>query len=144
MLARYRREVMGLVIGDPAAPQHEDDLEPLRGERPEGVVMPVAASATLVVVRASPFALLKRLKRELVDGIAQVRVAGVPEHHQDLLAATVGDGNGAGMALEMAEGLPAPGRVAELSIEPRNRGPALAARQGRRPFRCRHTREKIG
>src|SRR2546426_4123333 len=144
MLPRHRRQVIGLVVGDPAAPQHEDDLEPLRGERPEGVVMPVAASAAPVVVRAGPFALLKRLKRELVDGLAQVHVAGVPEHHEDLLAAAVGDGHGAGMALEMAEGLPAPGRVPELSIEPGNRGPAPAARQGRCPCRGRHPREKIG
>src|SRR5207245_8870524 len=30
MLPRHRRQVIGLVVGDPAAPQHEDDLEPLR------------------------------------------------------------------------------------------------------------------
>src|SRR5205807_1135209 len=116
MLSRHRRQVMGLVIGDLAAPQHEDDLEPLRRERAERVVMAVAAAAAAVVIGARPLACLERLQGELVHGVAQVGVAGEPEQHGHVLAAAVGHGDDAGVALEMAKGLPAPGGVAQLSV----------------------------
>src|SRR5438445_10627816 len=99
---------MGLVIGDLAAPQHEDDLEPLRRERAERVVMAVASAAAAVVVGARPLARLERLQGELVHGVAQVGVAGETEQHGHWLAAAVGHGVDAGMALAYAAGLPAP------------------------------------
>ena len=70
--------------------------------------MPMTSPAAPVVVGASPLAVVKRLQRELVRGIAQVCVAGKAEDHDDLLAASICDRDDAGVALEMAERLPAP------------------------------------
>src|SRR2546426_3730755 len=97
MLPGHRGEVVGLVVGHLPGPEDEDDLEPLRGERPDGVVMAVPTLPAPVVVRARPLALAQRLEGELVDGLAQVHVAGEAELDAHLLAAAVGDGDGAGV-----------------------------------------------
>jgi hypothetical protein len=54
LLPRHRRQVVLLVIGDLALPQDEDDLQPLRAQRPEHPVMRVAPRSLLVVVRPGP------------------------------------------------------------------------------------------
>src|SRR5436309_12158153 len=144
MLPGHRGKVVGLVVGHLPGPEDEDDLEPLRGERPDGVVMAVPTLPAPVIVRARPLALAQRLEGELVDGLAQVHVAGEAELDAHLLAAAVGDGDGAGVPLEMPERLPAAGGVAELGIELRHGRAAPAAGQGRGALRRRHAGEKIG
>ena len=89
MLPGDRCQVMRFVIGDPARPQDEDDLEPLGAERTQRVVMMLAAFAAPVVIRPGPLAVLERLQRELVDGGPQMAVAGKPEPDRELLAAAV-------------------------------------------------------
>src|SRR2546430_12295552 len=106
--------------------------------------MALASAPAAVVVGARPLARLQRVQGELVHRVAQVRVAGEPEHHDHLLAAALGDGDGAGGALEMAEGLPAPGGVAQLGVEARHGRAAPPAGQRPRPLSRRHAPEKIG
>src|SRR5207249_8609711 len=76
VLPRHRGEVVRLVVGHLPGPEDEDDLEPLGGERADGVVMAVPPLSAPVIVRARPLALAERLEGELVDRLAQVQVAG--------------------------------------------------------------------
>ena len=142
MLPRHRGEVVRLVVGHLPGPEDEDDLEPLGGERADGVVMAVPPLSAPVIVRARPLALAERLEGELVDRLAQVQVAGEAELDGHLLTAAVGDGDGAGVSLEMAERLPATGGVAKLGIELRHGRAAPAAGQGRGPLSRGHAGEK--
>jgi hypothetical protein len=54
LLPRHRRQVVLLVIWGLALPQDENDLEPLRAQRPERLAMRVPPRSLLVVVRSGP------------------------------------------------------------------------------------------
>jgi len=60
MLPGERCQMIRLVIRHLALPHHEDDLQPLRAERPQGLMVPVASSPVLFVVAPRPLALTQR------------------------------------------------------------------------------------
>ena len=119
-------EVMGLVIGNLAAPHDEDDLQPFRAERSHGLVMALPPRALLGVVRSRPVTLPQGEERQQMHGMTQVRVAREAEPHDLLLTTARGDGHGPGMGLQVLEGLPAPGGIAQFGPQGRHRGPALS------------------
>ena len=59
VLARHGGQVVVLVIGDLATPQHEEDLQPLRREGPQGGMVPVPPLAIAIVVGPRPLAALE-------------------------------------------------------------------------------------
>lgn len=78
-MPRDAGQVVLFVVGHLTRPHREDDLEPFGPESPERVVMAVAALPAPIVVGARPFAVPEGEEGELVDGGAQVPVAGKPE-----------------------------------------------------------------
>ncbi len=75
VLARHQREMVVLIISNVAAPQHEDDRDPLRGERPHRGLVLMTARPLAVVVGPGPLAGFERAEGELLQGVAQVAVA---------------------------------------------------------------------
>src|SRR2546426_2766425 len=107
LLSGHGRQVMRLVVREVPCPQDEQNLEPLRGERADRMMVPVSPRATSVVVRLGPLTVRERVGGELVAGLPQMLVAGEAEEDGGVLAAAVGDGDAPGVRLEMPEALPA-------------------------------------
>src|SRR5437867_10489948 len=76
LLPRHRREVVRLVVGCVALPHDEDDLQPLRAQRPECPAMRMPPPPLLVVVRPGPLTRPEREERDLIDHVPQRLVAG--------------------------------------------------------------------
>src|SRR6516164_4977664 len=143
LLPRHCRQVVRLVIRHLAFPQDEDDLHPLRAQRPEGLTMLVASRPLLVVIRPGPLARAQREEGHLIDYGPQGLVAGEAEVDDLLLAALHGHGHGASVRLQMVKRLPPPGSVPQASPE-RGRGdPMLTDRERPDPLRRWQGREKI-
>src|SRR6516165_115473 len=106
LLPRHCRQVVRLVIRHLAFPQDEDDLHPLRAQRPEGLTMLVASRPLLVVIRPGPLARAQREEGHLIDYGPQGLVAGEAEVDDLLLAALHGHGHGASVRLQMLKRLP--------------------------------------
>src|SRR5215472_4049184 len=87
LLSRHRRQMMLLVVRDLTVPHHEDDLQTLGAQRPQGRMMIVAPRPLLIVVGPGPLTLAQREKRHLIDDVAQRLVTGEAEPNDPLLAA---------------------------------------------------------
>src|SRR5262249_19249065 len=83
--ARHRRQMMLLVVRDLTVPHHEDDLQPLGAQRPQGRMMIVAPRPLLIVVGPGPLTLAQREERHLIDDVAQRLVTGDAEPNDPLL-----------------------------------------------------------
>src|SRR5262245_57797259 len=136
--------MVGLVVRNLTAPEHEDDLQPLGSQRAHGVVMAVPALPTAIVVGARPYTFGKRWPRELLGGLAHVQIAREAELDARLFAAALGDRHTAGVPLQMAKALPAAGRITQFRVQGRHGCPAQPPRQGLGPASSRHAAEKIG
>src|SRR5215470_16398849 len=144
LLARYRRQVVLLVVRDVAFPHDEADLQPFRAQRSERLAMRVSPRARLVVIRSRPHTREPREERHLINDVSRRLVAGEAELDDALLlAAPLGHGHGTGGRWQMPKRLPPPGGVPEAGPTRRRGDAVLPARQGSRPLRRRHTREKI-
>src|SRR3989454_3375102 len=144
LLPRHRREVVLLVVGCVALPHDEDDLQPLRAQRPECPAMRMPPPPLLVVVRPGPLTRPEREERDLIDHVPQRLVAGDAEVHDPLLLpAPLGHRHGSSLGLEMPKRLPSPGGVAQAGPERRGRDAVVTDRQRPNPLRGRHTGEKI-
>src|SRR5215831_20564411 len=144
LLARHRRQMVSLVVGKLALPHDEDDLQPLRPQRPERLAVRVSPGALLVIVRAGPFTRAQREERHVFDHVPQCLVTRVAELDDPLLlAASLRHRDGAGLRLQMAKRLPSTRRVPEASPERRRGNAVLTDREGSCPLRGRYVREKI-
>src|SRR2546427_12657684 len=102
LLPRHRREVVLLVVGCVALPHDEDDLQPLRAQRPECPAMRMPPPPLLVVVRPGPLTRPEREERDLIAHVPQRLVAGDAEVHDPLLLpAPLGHRHGSSLGLEM-------------------------------------------
>src|SRR5438132_2225087 len=105
-LPRHRGEVVLIVIRSLAFPHHEDDLQPLCAQRPEGLAMRMSPHSLLIVVRPGPLIPLQREERHLIDDVAQRLVTGEAELDEALLAAPLRHGHGSRLCLQMPKRLP--------------------------------------
>src|SRR5207245_9095602 len=87
LLPRHHRQVVLLVIRDPAFPHDEDDLQPLRAQGAERLTIRVAPGALLGAIRSGPLAPSQREERHMAADTAQRRVAGREAPADVLLAA---------------------------------------------------------
>src|SRR5437899_5065821 len=117
LVPRHRRQVMLLVIRDVAVPHHEDDLQPLGAQRPQGRMMIVTPRPLLVVVRPGPFTLPQREECHLIDDVTHRLVTGESEPNDLLLAAPDCHGHSAGVPLEVLKRFPPPGGVPQEGPE---------------------------
>src|SRR5450759_1031911 len=93
------------VVADPPQQAVPEDLEPAVAERPEGGMVVLALGDLAVVELARPARVGQAAERPLLDGIAQVSVAGEAGRHDELaLARATGDRRLAGIALEPVGG----------------------------------------
>src|SRR5574341_1796809 len=123
LLLSHRRQMMLLPVWDTPMPQYEDDLQPLRPQRPQGGMVSVPPGPLAVVVGPGPLAVLERGEGELVQGGPQGLVAGEAEADVPVLPTPHRHRDHPAVPLEMAEGGPAARRITELGPERRHRGP---------------------
>src|SRR3989442_778799 len=131
LLPRHHRQVVLLVIRDPAFPHDEDDLQPLRAQGAERLTIRVAPGALLGVIRSGPLAPSQREERHMVDDVAQRLVAGKAEPDDLLLAAADRHGHRPGLRLQMPKRLPPARRVPQAGPEGWRRDAVVA--DGRAP-----------
>src|SRR4030095_16092357 len=143
LLPGHHRQVIRLVIRDPAFPHDEDDLQPLRAQGTKRLTIRVAPGALRGVVPSRPLAPPQREERHMVDDVAQRLVAGKAEPDDVLLAAADRHGHRPGLRLQMPKRLPPARRAPQAGPEGGRRDAVVTDRQRPDPLRRREPREKI-
>jgi hypothetical protein len=104
------------------------------------MTVPFSALVPIVVLR--PLTPPERIKREPVDGMSQVLVAGKSKKHHTALATGLSDWDSARLGLKVAKGLPAIVGIAQLSPKLGYGSSGFSSRQRLSKLSCRHRGEK--
>lgn len=99
--ALQRLEVLGLVIESPVLPTAEEDAYPLEGESAQCALVRSAASALLRVEGSGPEGARNGLSRPFDEGLTQEGWARETPVHPMAIAAALGDGRDACVALQV-------------------------------------------
>src|SRR4030095_2653174 len=124
------------------SPHHKDNLEPLRTQSPQGLVMAVSLGSLVAIVMVRPLTAIKRTKRQPVRGVSQYLVTGKTKLHHTAFAAGFGRRHYSRLRLQVAKGLPATLGISQLSPQGRYDGARFCSRQRLDKFSRRHRGEK--
>src|SRR5213594_3325719 len=142
MLSSDIGQVIVLIIGNLTPPYHKEDLQPLRSQGTQCLVMTVTPFPLPSIVSRSPLALPQGDESQKVNRMAHLFVAGIAKVHYLTLAASLGDWDRPRMSLKMLKRLPATFDISQLSPNGRDHRAASASRQLLSQLSCRHGGEK--
>src|SRR5213594_589703 len=142
MLSSDIGQVIVLIIGNLTPPYHKEDLQPLRSQGTQCLVMTVTPFPLPSIVSRSPLALPQGDESQKVNRMAHLFVAGIAKVHYLTLAASLGDWDRPRMSLKMPKRLPATFDISQLSPNGRDHRAASASRQLLSQLSCRHGGEK--
>src|SRR5438093_8389487 len=135
-------QVVILVIRFMVSPHHENNLEPLRSQSSQRLMLAVTFSPLIAIVLLRPLRSLQRVKGKPIHGLAQMLVTGKSKLNHTAFATGLGDKDSSPLSLKVPKGVPTLWSVAQLSPNARYRGAAFSADQLLGDFSCRHSGEK--
>src|SRR5438034_11507233 len=121
------------------SPHHENNLEPLRSQSSQRLMLAVTFSPLIAIVLLRPLRSLQRVKGKPIHGLAQMLVTGKSKLNHTAFATGLGDRDSSPLSLKVPIGLPTLWRVAQLSPNARYRCARFSAGQRLGHFSCLHS-----